>query len=541
MTAETFDYIVVGAGSAGCVVASRLSEDPATRVLVLEAGPEPKDFWIKVPAGMARLFLPGPVNWGYFTEPEPHLDNRKIYWPRGKTLGGSSAINGMAYVRGHAQDFDDWRQMGCTGWSWADVLPLYKRSERRETGATEHHGAAGELSVSDPVFRHASSRDFVESGVNIGLARNLDLNGDAHDGIGFLQFTINKGQRHSSYEAFLAPVRRRPNLKIETGALTRRILVEQGRAVGIEYEKDGQVRTARANAEVVLSAGALNTPQILMLSGIGPGQDLARRGIPVVLDLPGVGRNLQDHLYVHVVAHVTADSSINRELRSARKYLHGANYLARGKGYLTMGASQACAFVSGLPGASHPDLQINFRPVNFELTARGAIEIGDHPQVTASVCHLRPQSRGRVELRSADPKDTPVLFANYLDAEADRQALIAGVRWIRRIFAAEPFSRRILAEELPGPAIQSDAEILGFVRRLATSMYHPVGTARMGIDAMAVVDPALKVRGLAGLRVADASIMPTITSGNTNAPSIMIGEKAADLIRAEAKSAVRAA
>jgi choline dehydrogenase len=535
-----YDYIVIGAGSAGCVLANRLSEDASVRVLLLEAGPKPTNPWIRIPAGMSRLFLPNRYNWGYFTEPEPQLDNRKVYWPRGKTLGGSSAINGLAYVRGHPMDYDGWRQLGLSGWSWDEVLPYFKKSEHRETGATSHHGTGGHLWVSDPPVRHPAARDFIESGVACGIARNGDLNGPEQAGVGFLQFTMQKGRRHSTHDAFLGPARARPNLDIVTEAHTQRIRIEGGRATGVVYVQGGETRVAEAAREVVLSAGALNSPQILMLSGLGPAAQLAEHGIDVLADLPGVGQNLQDHLYVHYVARVTPDSSVNDKLRGARAYLQGAQYMLTRGGLLTLAASQACAFVEGLPGAGHPDLQINFRPLSFDFLPTGQLAIGSEPCVTASVCYLRPQSRGSIRLRSGDPADAPVIHANYLEAEADRQAMIAGVRWIRRIFAAEPLRRRVIAEELPGPELQSDEEILGFVRRMSQSMYHPVGTARMGTDVNAVVDERLRVRGVAGLRVIDASVMPLIPSGNTNAPTIMVAEKGADLIKADARAALAA-
>ena len=535
-----YDYIVIGAGSAGCVLAARLSEDPSVRVLLLEAGPKPTNPWIRIPAGMSRLFLPNRYNWGYFTEPEAELDGRRIYWPRGKTLGGSSAINGLAYVRGHPMDYDGWRQLGLDGWSWDEVLPYFRKSEHRETGATSHHGTGGNLWVSDPPVRHPAARDFIEAGIACGIARNGDLNGPDQAGIGFLQFTMQKGRRHSTGDAFLGPARGRPNLDIQTDAHTRRILIENGRAVGVSYVQGGTVREARSAREVILSAGALNSPQILMLSGLGPAAHLSELGIPVVADLPGVGGNLQDHLYVHYVARVTPESSVNDKLRGARAYLQGAQYLLTRGGLLTLAASQACAFVEGLPGAGHPDLQINFRPLSFDFLPSGQLAIGKTPCVTASVCYLRPQSRGRITLQSADPAAAPLIHANYLEAEADRQAMVAGLRWIRRIFTSEPLRSRVVAEELPGPDCLSDDALLGFVRSMAQSMYHPVGTARMGRDAGAVVDERLRVRGVDGLRVIDASVMPLIPSGNTNAPTIMVAEKGADLVKADARAAMAA-
>lgn len=530
---NTYDYIIVGAGSAGCAVAARLSEDPNIRVLLLEAGLPPDDFWINVPAGMAHLFLSKRFNWGYFTEPIPAFNNRKLYWPRGKTLGGTSAINGMVYIRGNARDYDNWSHLGNAGWSWSDVLPFFKRSEHNTRGKTEQHGTGGELWVSDPVLRHPSSRDFVESAVRVGIPANSDFNGPTQEGTGFFQFTIRKGVRHSAHSAFLHSVRNRPNLTIETGAHTRRIVLKNGQATGIEFIQDGMVRVVDAAREVILAAGALNSPQILMLSGIGDAAELHQHGIAVALHSPGVGKNLQDHMYAHCSVKSTSHSSYNRNLNGLRKYIEGARYLITRKGYLGLGSSQACAFVRSSPEIEYPDLQINFRPMTFNFHPSGKVFVDNYPAISASVCHLRPQSRGQVALRSADSTDAPVLIPNYLAEEADRKAMTAGLRRIRQIFASEPVASRVIEEMVPGKAVQSDAEFLGFLRQFGNSAYHPVGTCKMGQDAMAVVDERLRVRGIERLRVVDASIMPTIISGNTNAPSIMIGEKGAEMIRAD--------
>jgi choline dehydrogenase len=525
-----FDYIIIGAGSAGCVVASRLSENPATNVLLLEAGPTDKNIWLKVPSGLSRVFTDPEVNWCYQTEPEPHLNNRNIFWPKGKTLGGSSAINGLAYVRGHPIDYDGWSQSGNRGWSWEEVLPYFLKSEHNANKTDRLHGSEGEMGVCDASFRHPASQAFVESALSTGVRANHDFNGVDQEGVGYLQFTMRQGVRESTATSFLKPVLTRSNLRIETSAVSETLLFEGRKCVGVRYSQGGVSHDVKANAEVIVCAGSVASPQLLLLSGIGPAAELQELGIGVVHDLPGVGKNLHDHLYIHYLAETTRPYSLNHKIRGLGVIPHAIQYFLTNTGILTMAASQACAFVKGLPGASRPDLQINFRPITTVISEKGPIVADKRPGMTASVCHLQPRSRGEIRLLSADPQQKPAIRANYFEDPVDQQAMVAGLRWIRRIFSSQPLAGIVLAEQAPGSDLRTNDELIEFVRQNGQSMYHPVGTCKMGQDTLAVVDETLRVRGIDGLRVADASIMPMISSGNTNAPTIMIGEKVAAMI-----------
>lgn len=530
---DEYDYIVVGAGSAGCVLANRLSEDPAIKVLLIEAGPEDKSLWMKIPAGATRLFAPSPTNWGYFTEPEKHLRNRNIYWPRGRTLGGSSSINGMVYLRGHPEDYNEWARLGNSGWGWDEVLPFFMVSEDQLRGPRAMHGSGGPLAVSDPAIDDLAGRLFIQSAVNTGLPAREDLNDGIQEGVGRAQMTVRRGVRSSTSVAFLHPVRHRPNLDVKVEALVEKVELEGRRAVGIRYTQGGQARLAKARREVILSGGVVNSPQLLMLSGIGPGEQLQAHGIPVVHALPGVGSNLQDHLYVYYNVECARSISLNHHLQGARMYYQALKYFINKSGYLNIGADQATAFPKVAPGADRPDVEISFRPMSLSITKAGAIALDKFPGINASCSLLRPKARGSISLASTNPRDAVRISANYLDNDEDLTIMREGMRWIRTVFETPPLSDYIRREVAPGEHVASDVEWENYIRDEAQSVYHPVGTCSMGTGEMAVVDPNLKVRGIDGLRIVDASVMPRITSCNTNAPTIMIGQKGASMILAD--------
>jgi choline dehydrogenase len=537
---ERYDYIVIGAGSAGCVLANRLTADRNLKVLLLEAGGKDNSLLVRMPAGAgALLSRKGDYNWGFWTEPEANLDNRRLWWPRGKGWGGSSSINGMIYIRGHARDYDQWRQMGLAGWSYADVLPYFKRAETYERGADAYHGGEGPLHVSDGRSRSRIFSGFIQAGVEAGHKRTSDFNGFQQEGFGPYQLTIRDGRRWSAAAGYLHPVLGvRPNLTCATLARTTRILIEKGRAVGVDYVqgKSGEKKTAYADREVLVSGGAVQSPQILQLSGIGEPDALKRAGVAVTHALPGVGKNLQDHLDVVLAWETPTVETAYAYNKGLARLMTGLNYMLRGQGPGRQNFLEAGAFLKSRADLDRPDLQLHC--VQAIMLDHGKVPV-DRDGFTVHVCQLRPQSRGEIGLKSADPLDDPAIRANYLATEEDRRALREGVRITGELVDMPGLTAIAGRQVSPDVALTSDAEIDAWIRRTAETIYHPVGSCRMGAagDAMAVVDAELKVMGLEGLRVVDASVMPTLVGGNTNAPTIMVAEKAADLILGKAPPA----
>ena len=538
---RSFDYIIVGGGTAACVLASRLTEDSSIRVLMIEAGSEPTSPWIKMPLAMGKLFTHPTLNWGLYTQPEAKLNNRTIFWPRGKVLGGCSSINGSAYVRGQKEDYDGWRALGNIGWGWSDVLPYFQKLERREDLHGPSANGKGRLTVSYPVFVSPISRAFIEAGVCAGLPRATDLNGASPEGIGLMPYSIRHGERSSAYEAYLRPVRSRRNLTVRTSAFTLRLSMVGRRATGVEYESGGTICKALATREVILCAGAIGSPQILMLSGIGPATHLQKLGIPVVANAPGVGENLHDHVSAQLTFRTTPENSLNRELSGLSVLGHAITYYLAKRGPLTNGASQATALARSFSDTRCPDLQLVFRAMSHVYDKSGRLSPDPVPRVTGGVAFTQPKSRGRLLLKSTDPKRSPEMNANYLSVASDEDSLLSGVKLVRRIFATEPLRSMVLAEDLPGDACRTDDDVREFLHKAASTFCHPSGTCKMGQDAMSVVDERLRVRGVESLRVIDASIMPALPSAGPAPAVFMIAEKGADLIKEDRHSGVASA
>lgn len=526
-----FDYIIVGAGSAGCVLANRLSADGRLRVLLLEAGGPDDNPWIHVPLGYGKLFDHPVYNWRFSTEPEPYLDGRRIAQPRGRVLGGSSAINGLVYMRGQREDFDGWAAAGNTGWGYDDLLPYFRRSEDQARGEDEWHGVGGPLAVSDQSEPHPLCDAFIRASVESGYPENPDFNGAFQDGAGYFQTTSRRGRRASTATAYLRPARTRKNLVVVTHAHVQKLLCAGGRVSGVLWRQHGQAFSAEAGAEVIMAAGAIGTPQILQLSGIGPGEWLSDLGITPVLAHEGVGRDLQDHLQVRTVYRANRPVTLNDDLASPFRSIGiGLRYLLQRKGPLTVSAGYAGAFLRTPLSPDRADIQVHF--ITFS-TAKMGDRLDPWSGFTASICPLRPESRGFVRATSPDPDAAPAIQVNYLATENDRRTAIEGLRELRRIMHAPAMQSEWGEEVKPGPGHDDDESLLAYIRANGASIYHPTCTARMGVDDRAVVDPALKMRGIDGLRIVDGSVMPSVVSGNTNAAIIAIAEKASDLILSE--------
>ncbi|MDG2204261.1 MAG: choline dehydrogenase [Alphaproteobacteria bacterium] len=533
-TVDQYDYIIAGAGSAGCILANRLSTDPAKRVLLLEAGGRDWYPWIHVPVGYFKTLHNPITDWSYKTEPDPGLNGRAIDWPRGKTLGGSSSINGLLYIRGQREDYDHWRQLGNTGWSYDDVLPYFIRSEDQQNGSDQFHGSGGGLSVQNMRAKRDICEALIAAAEEVGVPRNDDFNGAEQEGAGYFQQTARNGRRCSTAVGFLNPVKSRPNLDIVTHALVEKVQINKARATGITISVKGASHTyeLKPGGEVILSAGTIGSPQILQLSGIGPGELLQDLEIPVIKDLTGVGENLQDHLQIRTVFEVNVPT-FNEEINSFLGRMKiGMQYVFTRGGPMSMGASQVCIFARSRPGLDTPDIQYHFQPLSAD---KPGIEMHPFPGITLSVCQLRPESKGRIQIKSPDPRAYPAIHPNYLATPTDQRTAVDSLKFTRRLVDTTALKPYVVREHLPGSGIETDEELLDSARNIAHTLYHPTSTCKMGSDVMSVVDERLRVHGIVGLRVVDASIMPAIVSGNTNAPTIMIAEKASDMIIEDAK------
>jgi len=522
------DFIVIGAGSAGCVLANRLTASGHHSVLLLEAGPRDRSIWIHIPIGYGKTMFHPVYNWGFYTDPEPGMNGRRIYWPRGRGLGGSSSINGLIYVRGQPQDYDRWEALGNRGWAWKDVLPYFLRLEANSRGASEFHGADGPQACSDIGAKHELMEAIIRAANELGFPANDDFNGARQEGVGYYQLFTRKGWRSSSATGYLRPAERRGNLRVETNAHVVRILFDGTRAVGVRYRQGRVEKDVRASREVILSAGALQSPQLLQLSGVGPAQLLRSLGIAPVKDLPGVGENLQDHLQLRVMYKCAKPITTNDDLASLWRSMRiGLQWILNRSGPLAIGINQGGLFARVLPESATPDVQFHFATLSAELAGAKP-----HPWsgFTMSVCQLRPESRGTVRIRSADPFEPPSMRPNYLATELDRRCAVAGIKLARSLAATNALRPYAAAEYRPGPEARSDEDLLAFARDFGATIFHPSGSCRMGSDSMAVVDERLRVLGVSGLRVVDCSIMPVLVSGNTAAPALMIAEKASDMI-----------
>jgi choline dehydrogenase len=529
-----FDYIIVGAGSAGAVLAYRLSEDKNARVLLLEAGGKDTLPWIHIPAGFLRTLTNPKVNWMYESEPDERTNNRPIPIPRGKVLGGSSSINGMLYIRGQARDYDIWAQMGNRGWSYDDVLPYFKRSEDQSRGGDEFHGSGGPLYVSDQAETHPICDAVIESASALGIPHNPDINGAQQEGFSYVQLTVKNGLRQSTAAAFLSSARSRDNLKIVTDAHVQQLDFDGTRCTGVTWLRDGKTEAATTKGEVLLSGGSVNSPQLLELSGIGDADRLGEMGIPVRANLPGVGENLQDHFVTRQSWRAKNAITYNERARGARLAVEVLRYATQRKGALALSAANLVGFAKVREGADTPDVQYHVTAASFSLSKERQLD--RFPGMTIAPCQLRPESRGSIHLKSTDAMAPPAIRPNFLDAQVDRDTIVGAMRLGRRIMEGQALTQFRDLETTPGSDVNTDDEYLAYARATGATIYHPVGTCKMGHDPMAVVDDELRVHGIQGLRVVDASIMPNLVSGNTNAPTIMIAEKAADMIKAAAQN-----